>query len=578
MGPRAGSHSNSDNHNQVNWPAHMSMSKLTLPDFHPRLYVPNPTWLPPDPMPQHLAQYIQHTTQLLARVTGAYHDNSASNISHSDRLFLASLSNDRRYTVCHGDKNYGIAIVDTATYMALCREHVHPPTYVPVPDCIDSSLLIHMLCLARDTLVNTRVPGLVPHSVMRFLCGSVTEEAARIAPLYGILKLHKPVLSVRPIASCCSYPTTPPSTLLATLLQPHLQLLPTVLRDTASLVLTLEHMEFDRSKHITLLTFDVVNLYPSIPMEQGLIALQHFLCSIVHATFDERDYVLRLARFVLDNHYILFDSHIYHQRVGTAMGTPFAPQYSQIYMWHTVDLVLTRTLRSTYMALFKRFIDDGLVVLYGPPDTFLDALNRTAPGVLAFTHHYGTRVDFLDTSISLGVRFRTSGKLDIELFQKANPHIPYVPYRSSHPRSVFASIPMCELSRYRLICTSEQAFLRAARKLFLALRVRGYPEWLLNNVFSRFSYADRPAVLARFEAKRRGEAIHNSRTPATPFVTRYSALWSRVSLSALLRYHWHFIAEDPRLYLYIGQPVCGYTNEPNLARILIHTSTSTNEQ
>jgi hypothetical protein len=43
-------------------------------------------------------------------------------------------------------------------------------------------------------------------------------------------------------------------------------------------------------------------------------------------------FILQLAAWVLDNSYVTFDGKTYKQDHGTAMGTPFAVTYTEIYM------------------------------------------------------------------------------------------------------------------------------------------------------------------------------------------------------------------------------------------------------
>ena len=76
-----------------------------------------------------------------------------------------------------------------------------------------------------------------------------------------------------------------------------------------------------------LCTVDVVGLYPSIPHGEGLEAIR--------VALDRRDNpgvatdtLVGLASLVLDNNYFEFNDRIYRQKLGTAIGTKFAPAYA----------------------------------------------------------------------------------------------------------------------------------------------------------------------------------------------------------------------------------------------------------
>ena len=80
-----------------------------------------------------------------------------------------------------------------------------------------------------------------------------------------------------------------------------------------------------------LVTANVTSLYPSIPHEDGLRAL--------YTKLEERkdkkvssENLVDLVEFVLKNNYFEFNSDVYRQISGTAMGTKFAPPYACIFM------------------------------------------------------------------------------------------------------------------------------------------------------------------------------------------------------------------------------------------------------
>lgn len=91
----------------------------------------------------------------------------------------------------------------------------------------------------------------------------------QLPALYGLPKLHKPILEIRPICACHSWITTPPSILLDALCRDLVttNTIPTYLKDTPSLLWELEHTTFSKqdAKDLLLVTGDITALYPSIP-------------------------------------------------------------------------------------------------------------------------------------------------------------------------------------------------------------------------------------------------------------------------------------------------------------------------
>eukprot|EP00795_Rhopilema_esculentum_P013862 gene13862-biopygen3792 len=80
-----------------------------------------------------------------------------------------------------------------------------------------------------------------------------------------------------------------------------------------------------------LCTVDVVGLYPSIPHGEGLEAIREAL--------DRRespkvatDTLVGLSSLVLESNYFEFNDRFYRQKLGTAIGTKFAPAYANLFM------------------------------------------------------------------------------------------------------------------------------------------------------------------------------------------------------------------------------------------------------
>ena len=82
--------------------------------------------------------------------------------------------------------------------------------------------------------------------------------------------------------------------------------------------------------HDTILV-TVVGLYPSIPQELGLKALEVVLEKRESIRISTSELV-KMAKFVLQNNYFEFTGETKQQISGTAIGTKFAPPYACIFM------------------------------------------------------------------------------------------------------------------------------------------------------------------------------------------------------------------------------------------------------
>ena len=80
-----------------------------------------------------------------------------------------------------------------------------------------------------------------------------------------------------------------------------------------------------------LVFFDVVGLYPYIPHEESIKTLEEYLETREDKTVSTKS-LCDLTSIVLKKKYFELSSKIYHQKLGTVIGTKFAPPYANLFM------------------------------------------------------------------------------------------------------------------------------------------------------------------------------------------------------------------------------------------------------
>ena len=133
--------------------------------------------------------------------------------------------------------------------------------------------------------------------------------------------------------------------------QPLVDVVPTVIKDTNEFFRRLKGLGFVPVTAL-MVTIDVVGLYPHIPHSEGLEALR--------TAVDEEnakiplEYLVGLAKLVFGN-YFEFNDRLYRQKLGTVIGTKFAPAFAKIFMANWEECFF-RNMRSSAV---------GLVVILG---------------------------------------------------------------------------------------------------------------------------------------------------------------------------------------------------------------------
>ena len=75
---------------------------------------------------------------------------------------------------------------------------------------------------------------------------------------------------------------------------------------------------------------DIKSLYTSIPTELGLEAIEYWIMRkryFIPQCFT-KEFILESIEFILKNNSFLFDSKMFNQIIGTAMGTKCASPYA----------------------------------------------------------------------------------------------------------------------------------------------------------------------------------------------------------------------------------------------------------
>ena len=108
---------------------------------------------------------------------------------------------------------------------------------------------------------------------------------------------------------------------------------------------------------------DVVSLYPSIPIDDGIGAvmdkLKKHASEVITLGLPLRD-IESLLHFVLTNNYFKFGEATYRQKTGVAIGNHLAPPLAIIFMDQVEQAMLQSS--SFKLEVYHRFVDDCLMI------------------------------------------------------------------------------------------------------------------------------------------------------------------------------------------------------------------------
>lgn len=482
---------------------------------------------------------------------------------------IASIRALKGIIIKPSDKGYETVIHDLDWYKTEClRQLSDINTYeVNVPHYSLVWAQLRLLLNNNGKLYQSTGPRVLSR-LARYLLQLEHKTELRLARFYCITKLHKTPIVGRPIVSSINTATYYASKHLDDRLQKFLHRIPAFIQSSQHLLLILEKTALPPG--CVLVAADITSLYPNIPIPEGLIALRAQLLAW-GVSLAETTFLTQLAEWVLKNNYLEFASTTYRQISGTAMGTPFAVVFANIFLAH-LEQKLHLTLPAALKPLIsKRYVDDLFVVCASEASAvaFMQSYNAQYPSI-KLTSATGDLVNFMDLRVYKGDRFRISGILDVELYSSGTKKFLYLPPWSFHPSSTFPSFISAERKRVRINCSDEDKYKEHDQIFRQRLLARGYSAEFLQPLFEivhcRTALLHKAATSVAKNAARATAAVE-----ANPLVfkTQYSQLTKSVKLRHCLKVTRSALDDvDAKSIFSPRTPVMCYTRNKNLSGLL----------
>ena len=191
-----------------------------------------------------------------------------------------------------------------------------------------------------------------------------------------------------------------------------------------------------------------MGLYPNIPHGEGLEAMRKALDTRQNPSISTESLV-SLGKLVLDSNVFEFDGKMYKQKLGTAIGTKFAPAYANLFMSRLEEDMLSSCAVKPW--IWYRYIDDVFFIwTHGEEQlsSFIEYVNSYLHTIKFTTEKSRNSVSYLDVSVS-----RKGRALETDLYCKSTDTHHYLQKSSCHPRLVRKAIPYGQALRIRRSCS-----------------------------------------------------------------------------------------------------------------------------
>ena len=249
----------------------------------------------------------------------------------------------------------------------------------------------------------------------------------------------------------------------------------------------LNHLPEQVPQTTLLVSFDVVSLYSNIPHDLGLEAIRFWLENYpddIHRRFT-KDFMLDGINFILKNNTFYFNGKFYRQKIGTAMGTKFAPVYATLVMGYLEEKLYIKVaakfgeqFKEYFIKYWNRFLDDCFVPwtrsendLHTLQD-MLNNLHRDISFTMEFSH---SQLPFLDVLV-----LKNGTHITTDIYYKPTDSKLYLTFYSCHPKHIKTSIPFSLARRLRMIVTNDNILAQRLAELKTALLRQHYPNTIID--------------------------------------------------------------------------------------------------
>ena len=387
---------------------------------------------------------------------------------------LENLKRDKNIRIFHADKGGKVVVMNTLDYENKANDLLSDTnTYQEVTsnplEKVNKSFWSSLRVITK-----TRMTLIITQSHPRFFTKLLPVNA--ILPyFYGLPKLHKPGIPLRPIISGIGSVTHPLAKYLAGLLSPFLgKFSHSHLPNSLDFTNRLQEFATNNSLYnLMMASFDVSSLFTNVPLQDVLDFLVQKNQEGLFQTDVLIDGFVKLIEMCGNKNYFAFSNKFYKQTFGLAIvGQSIVPGVlANIYMEYFESVLLTS--KGMVPPLWLRYVDDVFCLWDGRDDFqfFLDIINSLAPSI-NFTIEWeeNNSLPFLDVAVH-----RNLSHFQFSIYRKPTHSGMFLHFFSYQPEHIKRGVLLSQLLRAYRLCDPQ----------FLATELK-----YLNVTFSRLGYPD----------------------------------------------------------------------------------------
>ena len=387
------------------------------------------------------------------------------NITRKQSISLKSLQQNENIIILPADKGRATVVLDKEDYIKKCNEHLTSGPYTKLKKDPTSSVVSKV----TKKLIELRDNNLIKRQEYIKLKPTGTQPPR----FYGLPKIHKDGIPMRPIVSYTGTPLYEISKYIANILRPYGKLKEQHTHSSKSFSTFICQQKIEPNE--IMVSFDVTSLYTTIPIDQALLIIRDLLehdQKLVDRTLLSPKQILDLLDILLRTTYFKFNGDFYQQTDGAAMGGPTSAIVSEIYMQSLETTAITTADHPP--KIWERHVDDVFSIVHKAYlQELLEHINNLHPQT-QFTkeEESNSSLPFLDTLTQ-----RNHDKsISVKIYRKPTHTNQYLKYTSHNPTSAKQSVITALFDRADNVVSNEKDKIEEKHLISAALQQNGCPK------------------------------------------------------------------------------------------------------
>lgn len=296
--------------------------------------------------------------------------------------------------------------------------------------------------------------------------------------LYGLPKIHKPGNKMRPIVSNVNAPTYKLAKWLVSEFQKIGEPKGFQVKNSEDAARRVNGLLLNDDD--VMLSFDVVSLFPNIPMDYAIQFLEeHLLKKGIRG--EQLSTLINLTELCMYKNQFTFRDKFYKLKDGCAMGNPLSPYIANVFLAKFENDFSNHAL---FPKFWMRYVDDVFAVVKRQKiRQVLNHINNSKFKSLKFTleTELDGQIPFLDLLVT-----RRDNKVSLGIYHKPTSTLRYIPSTSNHPiqhkKAAFNSM----IHRLTNIPLSTENYETEKQHIYEAAKLNGYESSMIDQTIRKF--------------------------------------------------------------------------------------------